>query len=134
MSQNGNFIHKPVHIARKAVFGGTVNDHRSVYLRAFPAALSTGYLKTLRTQQQGLEASSVPFTHILPYNNAFFEKLNQIANGANPTKIIFAPAIGIATFEKYSPYVIKFLPGTAPVHFILKITITQKMKIRIHDL
>jgi len=35
----------PVHIVGKAVFGGTVNNHRSVYLRAFPAALSTGYLR-----------------------------------------------------------------------------------------
>ncbi len=116
--QNGNFIYKPLKIAVKAVLGGAVNDHRSVYLRAFPAALPTGYLRALETQKQGLEAPSVPFTHKQPYNNAFLEKLNQITNGSNPTKIILAPAVGIAAFEKHSPNVIKFFLGTAPVHFI----------------
>jgi hypothetical protein len=118
LGQNGNFTCKPLKIAGNAVLGGAVNNHRSVYLWDIPVALSHGYLRALRTQQQGLEAPSVPFTHKLPYNNDFLEKLNQITNGSNPTKIILAPAIGIATLKKYSPNIIKVISGTAPVHFI----------------
>ena len=43
--QNDGVDVPAVHIAGKAVFGGAVNNHRSVYLRAFPAAFSTGYLR-----------------------------------------------------------------------------------------